>query len=75
MSLDVLGHVGCSRMKRARRSRNSDRRRARERRSLRKLGDVIGGALIAAVALHVRKSLAYTTSSCIEEPPTGRLFF
>ena len=37
------------------------------------LGDVIG-ALIAAVALHVRKALAYTTSSCIEEPPTGRLF-
>jgi hypothetical protein len=22
----------------------------------------------------VRKALAYTTSSCIEEPPTGRLF-
>jgi hypothetical protein len=48
------------------------------------LGDVIG-ALIAAVALailqrlgrswiDVRKALAYTTSSCSEEPPTGLLF-
>jgi hypothetical protein len=38
------------------------------------LGDVIG-ALIAAVAPHARKALAYATSSSIEESPTGRLFF